>query len=101
MKRKSLLRMAQDPKFISGIYNYCDRWCERCSLSDRCLIHAMERTEEASDPAGRDLDNQKFWDKLQWNFTETLEMVRADAKERGIDLDDPGILFLLPSSCCR
>lgn len=87
--RKSLDKLAQDPKFISGIYNYCDRWCERCSLSHRCLNYAMEREDEETDPAARDLANQKFWDKLQQNFRETLEMVRADAKERGIDLDDP------------
>lgn len=86
--RKSLDKLAQDPKFISGIYNYCDRWCERCSFSNRCLTYAMERDEEA-DPAERDAANQKFWDKLHRNFRDTLEMVRADAKERGIDLDDP------------
>lgn len=89
MKRKSLDKLAQDPKFISGIYNYCDRWCERCSLSHRCLTYATEREDEEADPAERDLTNQKFWDKLQRNFRETLEMVQADAKQRGIDLEDP------------
>ncbi len=89
MRRKSLLKMAGDPKFISGIYNYCDRWCERCSLSHRCLNYAVEREDESADPAERDLANQKFWDKLQRTFHETMEMIRADAKERGIDLEDP------------
>jgi hypothetical protein len=97
MKRKSLRKsidqLARDPKFISGIYNYCDRWCERCSFSNRCLTFAMEREEEENDgdadPADRDVANQKFWDKLQRRFHETLKMVRADAKKRGIDLDDP------------
>ena len=53
----------------------------------------MEREEEENDgdadPAERDVANQKFWDKLQRRFHETLKMVRADAKKRGIDLDDP------------
>jgi len=35
------------------------------------------------------LSNRKFWDKLQRNFRSTIEMLRADAKARGIDLDDP------------
>lgn len=89
MKRKSLDKLAQDPKFIPGIYNYCDRWCERCSFSNRCLTYAMERTEDEGDPGARDLDNQKFWDKLHKRFQETREMLREDAKERGMDLDDP------------
>lgn len=89
IKRKSLQEMAQDPKFISGIYNYCDRWCERCSLSHRCLVYATERADEAADAPERDAANRKFWDKLQRNIRETMETVRADAKDRGIDLDDP------------
>ena len=89
MKRKSLDKLVRDPKFISGIHNYCDRWCERCSFSNRCSVYAMEREDEGDDPAERDLDNQKFWDKLLRNFVEMIEMIRADAKKRGIDLDDP------------
>ncbi|HTV39620.1 MAG TPA: hypothetical protein VMF08_03520 [Candidatus Sulfotelmatobacter sp.] len=89
MKRKALDKLVRDPKFISGIYNYCDRWCERCPLSHRCLVYATERADEDADASERDLANQKFWDRLHRRFRETLEMVQADAKERGIDLDDP------------
>ena len=28
--------------YIPGVYNYCDRWCEACRLSDRCMLNAME-----------------------------------------------------------
>lgn len=89
MKRKSLRELARDPRFISGVYNYCDRWCERCPLSNRCLTYAMEKERDDGDPASRDLANGKFWLKLHENFQETIGMVRADAKTRGIDLDDP------------
>ena len=27
---------------ISGIYNYCDRWCEKCSYTNRCLLFKRE-----------------------------------------------------------
>lgn len=30
--------------FISGIYNYCDRWCERCAFTSRCRVYAIEMT---------------------------------------------------------
>ncbi|HKK77694.1 MAG TPA: hypothetical protein VJ953_21625 [Saprospiraceae bacterium] len=31
-----------DEILISGIFNYCDRWCERCSFTDRCAIFEAE-----------------------------------------------------------
>lgn len=39
---------------IPGIYNYCDRWCERCVFSGRCRVfrdvrvmeHALERGQD-------------------------------------------------------
>ncbi len=60
-------------------------------LSHRCLNYAIERAEDDGDPAARDLSNQKFWDKLHGQFHATLEMVRADAKAHGIDLDEPNL----------
>ena len=91
MKRKALKDLASDPRFIPGIYNYCDRWCERCPLSNRCLNYAMEKAEDDGDPASRDIRNEKFWKKIEQNFRDTIEMVQADAKERGIDLSDPDL----------
>jgi len=29
--------------FIAGIYNYCDRWCERCDFTEVCRTFAMEK----------------------------------------------------------
>jgi len=41
-----LHKMVGDPKYISGIFNYCDRWCERCEFTTRCLTFAsLEETE--------------------------------------------------------
>jgi hypothetical protein len=35
-------------RFIPGIYNYCDRWCERCRYAQRCYTRAERlRFEEA------------------------------------------------------
>ena len=56
MKAKRLKGLASNPRFISGVYNYCDRWCERCPLSNRCLTYAMQIEEgDLNDPALRDL----------------------------------------------
>ena len=40
---------ARDPKLIPGIYNYCDRWCERCPFTSRCMVYAMGE-EDRDDP---------------------------------------------------
>lgn len=52
----------------------------------------MEQAEDDGDPEARDLDNQKFWDKLLKGFVEMNKMIRAGAKKRGIDLDDPKLI---------
>ena len=41
---------AGDPRNIAGIYNYCDRWCERCRFSARCLTFRVSRAAERGDP---------------------------------------------------
>jgi hypothetical protein len=90
MTSAQLRQLAADPRFIAGIYNYCDRWCERCSLSHRCLNYAMEKAEDDGDPAARDLANQKFWNKLHASFQLTMQMLHEDAQRLGIDLQAPG-----------
>jgi len=35
---------SDDQGFIPGVYNYCDRWCERCPFASRCRVYAMEMT---------------------------------------------------------
>lgn len=86
MDREKLKKLAADKRFISGIYNYCDRWCERCPFTSRCLNFAMSE-EKFSDPETQDIRNKKFWDALSEIFKETMELLRESAKERGIDLD--------------
>ncbi|KAA3623526.1 MAG: hypothetical protein DWQ02_24375 [Bacteroidetes bacterium] len=30
---------------ISGIYNYCDRWCKRCAFTERWAVFQEEKAE--------------------------------------------------------
>lgn len=89
MNAKRLRDLARNPRFIPGVYNYCDRWCERCPLSNRCLNYAIEQEREDGDPAARDATNEKFWQQLNQTFRDTIGMIQAEAKQRGIDLEDP------------
>lgn len=86
MKRDRLKELAADKRLIPGIYNYCDRWCERCPQTQRCLNFSISK-EEFSDSETQDIRNEAFWKKLSEVFRETLEMLREAGKEWGIDLE--------------
>ena len=64
MRRRSLTELASNPDLISGIYNYCDRWCERCPLTSRCLVFATEQVDHNGSAQSHDLNNEAFWHKL-------------------------------------
>jgi len=63
MRKEDLKRLAENPDFISGIYNYCDRWCERCPFTARCLNYALGRANHP-DAASRDIHNERFWEQI-------------------------------------
>jgi hypothetical protein len=85
--RQTLIDLANNPNFISGIYNYCDRWCERCPFTSRCMVYATEQEDDDGDPQTRDITNEAFWRKLASIFEETKQMMSDWAKEAGIDLN--------------
>jgi glutaredoxin len=86
LDKRDLLKMAENPQFIPGIYNYCDRWCEHCGFTRRCLNYAMEE-EAFPDQESRDATNEKFWDGLHDSFGLTIELLKDSCKERGIELE--------------
>jgi hypothetical protein len=86
MRSKDLIELPDDANLIPGIYNYCDRWCERCAFSARCKVYLTERNEADDDPTSRDLSNSAFWEKLASIFQETREMLATWAEEAGVDL---------------
>lgn len=73
-------------KFISGIYNYCDRWCERCTFTSRCRNY--EGTSKLS-PEQLDINNKTFWDNISLNFEKAIQLLHKAAEEHGIDLHKP------------
>ncbi|MBX3288854.1 MAG: hypothetical protein KF855_05855 [Acidobacteria bacterium] len=71
---------------ISGIYNYCDRWCERCAFTARCMTYQMEQEyaiDEDSDDPMRDALNV-----VGAAFADAKRMLIEKAEEMGIDLDE-------------
>jgi len=86
VNKDRLKKLAGDKRFSPGIYNYCDRWCERCPQTSHCLNFSLSE-EEFSDPETQDIRNEAFWKKLSGIFGETLELLRETAKKWGVDLE--------------
>lgn len=73
-----LCRMAQEGNFIEGIYNYCDRWCEHCSFTGRCLN--FESSKFAPDA-----DSPDMFEYLSNTIEATMLMINEKMEELGID----------------
>ncbi len=86
MTKKTFQKYNEDSNHISGIYNYCDRWCERCPFTARCLNFEMSE-EKFGDLKDGDISNEIFWQKLSETLQETMTMLKEMVEERGIDLD--------------
>jgi hypothetical protein len=69
-------------KNIPGIYNYCDRWCERCAFTGRCAVYEMSEETEA---AAGGPDAPEFWEALHKNLAGTVNMIHEMMKAQGMD----------------
>lgn len=77
--------MATNPNNIAGIYNYCDRWCERCNFTSRCAVYT---NEEGLSPEEKDLNNKAFWDNIANSLANAVAQLQDIAAERGITIPD-------------
>lgn len=63
----------KNKRFIPGIYNYCDYWCERCAFTKRCRNFAtgdeLERKVHGKKPPD-DAANRDFWNHLAHQLSE-------------------------------
>lgn len=90
MDKEEFLKFFEEnrDRFIPGIHNYCDRWCERCPFTSKCAVYAMEERAMDDSEVDNDLENEKFWEKLSDMMKLTMELVMDMAKEQGIDPDE-------------
>ena len=81
-----------DAGFIPGIYNYCDRWCERCDQRLHCMSFVMgKKIEERGGfhfdrEASREGDS--IWTRLKEVFESTYDVLQELAHERGMEVED-------------
>ena len=69
---------------IAGIYNYCDRWCERCTFTSHCAVFGEE---SSLSPEELDMKNKAFWERLGKNFIKAKDLLQKAAEQYGVDLE--------------
>ncbi len=77
-----IVSRASDPNLIPGIYNYCDRRCERCRFTARCLQFHENRHEEA---IGRTA-NLSVGQAVARSLERSLDILRIIGRRIGLDL---------------
>lgn len=76
--KSKTLEIARRKGFIDSIFNYCDRWCERCAFTSKCRNFEFEK--ESPPP-----ERPEIWEYLHNVFQATYMMLEEQMKEMGID----------------
>ncbi|MEZ5317521.1 MAG: hypothetical protein R2752_08995 [Vicinamibacterales bacterium] len=88
---EEIITRAGAPGLIPGIYNYCDRWCERCPFTARCLLFLdlrdmrapAPRAEPAATPEAADAEDGQV---ARESLEQALGLVRRGAERLGVTL---------------
>lgn len=83
MNKDDMKKLADNPDFIPGIYNYCDRWCERCDFTSRCMNFVLS-SEQFGEPEARDIRHKLFWERLADMLRLTRDLLEDAIKQTGI-----------------
>ena len=73
-----MMKIAAEDGYIDSIFNYCDRWCEKCSFTSKCRSYAMSEDEPKT-------DGTELFEYLSNVFKATMLMLKEMMKEMGID----------------
>lgn len=71
-------------------FNYCDRWCERCQLTNICRVFKKEEQRKNKQLIeGKNPDSwESVFEAIKEDFEEIRKMVESDAAFLGIDLKE-------------
>ncbi len=84
---KEIIKNNHSEDHISGIHNYCDRWCEKCDYTKQCASFSLGKDIYSGDE-DNDIRNEAFWDKLSLMFEATMELLEEKMQEFDITPDD-------------
>jgi len=83
-----MVERAANPSLIPGIYNYCDRRCDRCAFADRCFLNLENRCR--ADENSRADSAESVALMMTRSLERTMEMLRIAADRLGMDLEADG-----------
>ncbi|MEP7340355.1 MAG: hypothetical protein ABI977_21660, partial [Acidobacteriota bacterium] len=92
MTADEFVELFNDPRFIKGIHNYCDNWCERCAFTARCFNFAQRQAMEEElgfDPTDEEAGSKQMLHTLQNSFSIAKELIERGAAKHGIDINSP------------
>ena len=69
---------------IAGVYNYCDRWCSACPVSNRCLVFVQQEEPTAS-RCGPLSETVPWSAQVGYWLRRALRLVHERAGARGIE----------------
>jgi hypothetical protein len=78
MNDKQYRKIINNPRHISGIYNYCDSWCERCRFTLRCANFAMQAAEGEDRHGGTGAGGADLWPRLESLQPLANQFLKAD-----------------------
>ena len=82
MAKKSVFN---EENFISGVFNYCNAWCERCPFRLRCRNYAMGADEEGN-PIDHSTEGGR--EKIEENLRKAFEMPENEDPEGDFDPEE-------------
>ena len=69
-----------DSQVIRGIFNWCDRWCEKCTKTDFCTVYKTSVRLPSDTP-------EDFFNSISLLFEATMEMLGDYFKDLDIELE--------------
>ncbi len=87
--KDQFLKVQKQDHFISGIHNYCDKWCERCPKTAFCSVFAMEDAFR-----DEDLDDNNLNESLSYMsnmFEIVFEMIQETMEKHNIVISNEGL----------
>ena len=68
---------SEEKDYIPGIYNYCDRWCEKCGFTSNCLLFTQESKIQTHEILNNG-DNQGIEEVFKKDVEEIKEAAEED-----------------------
>lgn len=70
--------------FISGVFNYCDRWCGRCAFTSRCMLFSMDQRTPGAPNIDEDQGVDQAFREVGAIIASTHAMVTQLARQQGV-----------------